>query len=190
MRFNVEAGTLRPREENGRVILPVYPMHGEPVELALSPLAAHDLGMVLPGLVEQAAGRPIVEVVAGMPPIGDVVDEMQADGLERTAVRGQAEDGPGAWITYAVTGRAGAVSLMLPDPIPDDYTAGALDVHSRAPRGLDLAPCPVLPEGQCWPDGAYRGGATAFQVYQEFGEDALYDELAAWYAAQLADTDG
>lgn len=71
MQINVEVGELRVGVSDGRVSLIVHDVAGDPpqmrnVELSLSPLAAHNLGVVLPDYAREAADEEIAAAVATM----------------------------------------------------------------------------------------------------------------------------
>lgn len=62
----IEVGELAIRTDNGRVLLIAHHVEGEKVVnvmLSLSPLAAHNLGAVLPDYSEQAANEIIYRTV-------------------------------------------------------------------------------------------------------------------------------
>ena len=55
MIFNVEVGELHVRTADGRVYLVVHDENRQSVMFSLSPLAAHNLGIVLPDYAREAA---------------------------------------------------------------------------------------------------------------------------------------
>lgn len=55
MIFNVEVGELHVRTADGRVYLVVHDENRQSVMFSLSPLAAHNLGLVLPDYTREAA---------------------------------------------------------------------------------------------------------------------------------------
>ena len=65
MRVMIETGELYARVNGDRVSLIVHADQGN-IELSLSPLAAHNLGVVLPGLAREAACADIASAVKEM----------------------------------------------------------------------------------------------------------------------------
>lgn len=65
MQVNVEVGELYARTNGERVSLVVHADQGN-IELSLSQLAAHNLGVVLPHLAQEAADASIAAAMAEM----------------------------------------------------------------------------------------------------------------------------
>jgi hypothetical protein len=88
---------------------------------------------------------------------------------------------------YTIHGPGGAVSLVIPgDPVADPEP---VLIHSRTDimGGTGHGSCSVLPEGECWADAGWRGGADAYEKYLDGGEDALYAELEEWYVSRFGE---
>jgi hypothetical protein len=66
MIIKVEVGELQVRTDGERVNLITHAGDGPSVCLSLSPLAAHNLGVVLPDYVQEAAGAAIGNIVGEM----------------------------------------------------------------------------------------------------------------------------
>jgi len=84
---------------------------------------------------------------------------------------------------YVLAGESGAVSLIIRDDYPGIDPIG---IHGRdqVSEGSRPGSCDVLPEGECWADCTYRGGAEAYELYRGGGEDAMFGELEAWYRSR------
>ena len=68
VRINVEVAEVWPQLDGEWVVLPIHQKHGETIEIALSPLAAHNLGLQLADLSQQASHATI----------GNIIEEMRS----------------------------------------------------------------------------------------------------------------